>query len=403
MRRALALLSLAAVAALVWWGWQRRSQPPSVPFAKVRRETLVSTLTTNGKVEPGEWQSVRAEAAGVVERVPVADGTEVHRGDTLAVLSATGLETALRAAEARIAEARAELAAIDRGGPATDVAEIENALARARNERESARRELDTITRLEAKQAATRAELEAARNRVRAAEIELESLERRRAALGKRVDRAAGEARLREAEAAAAAARERIGQTVIRSPMDGVVYELAARPGGFLNAGDMVANVGRLQTMRVRVYVDEPELGRVAVGQPVTITWDALPGKSWQGTVERKPAAIETLGTRNVGEVLCSIDNTGRELAAGANVNAEIRTATVRDALVIPKEAVRRDARGTGVYLLEGESVSWRSITLGASSVTHVQVTSGLKEADAVALPTEAPLQSGQIVRPHYP
>ena len=64
-----------------------------------------------------------------------------------------------------------------------------------------------------------------------------------------------------------------------------------------MNAGDLIANVGRMDQLPVRVFVDEPELGRVEVGQPVTITWDALPGRQWDGRVERKPASIQTLGS----------------------------------------------------------------------------------------------------------
>ena len=60
------------------------------------------------------------------------------------------------------------------------------------------------------------------------------------------------------------------------------------RAGSYVSPGDLVANVGQAGRLRVRVYVDEPELGRVAVGQPVTITWDALPGQSWPGKVEKE-------------------------------------------------------------------------------------------------------------------
>jgi HlyD family secretion protein len=403
MTRALLAALLALVAAAVWWGVRRRSAPPTVPFAKVERETLTSTLTTNGKVEPIEWQAVRAETAGIVERVPVSEGTQVSTGDTLAVLSAAGLQADLRAAEARIAEARAELARLDRGGTTTELAEIESALTRARNDRAVAQREVEALGRLVAKDAATRAELDAARDRVRAAELEIESLERRRAALAQSGDKSAAVARLRETEAAADAARVRIGNSVIRSPLNGTVYELAARPGAYRNPGDLVASVGRIDMVRVRVYVDEPELGRVEVGQPVTISWDALPGRSWDGTVERKPASIETLGTRHIGEVLCTIENAKRQLVPGTNVNAEIRTSVIAGALTVPKEAVRRDPRGAGVYVLSGESVAWRAVELGASSVTKVQVVAGLKEGDAVALPADVPLQDGQRIRPVYP
>jgi HlyD family secretion protein len=403
MKRVLPLVLLVPLVGVGWWAYQRSNQPPAVPFARVQRETLTSTLTTNGRVEPLEWQSVRAETAGVVERVPVSGGARVRAGDTLAVLSAGGLQADLRAAEVRIAEARAELARLERGGSATELAEIQNSLERARNEREIAQREHDSLSRLLAKQAATKTEVDAAQARLRAAELEIAALDRRKEALRASGDAPSAQARLREAEASAEAARVRIGNTVVRSPLAGSVYELAARPGAYLNVGDLVANVGRLDMARVRVYVDEPELGRVEVGQPVTITWDALPGKTWSGLVERRPAAIQELGTRHVGEVTCSIDNSGRELMPGTNVNAEIQTSVIPGALTIPKEAVRRDARGTGVYALQGSTVEWRSITLGASSVTRVQAATGLKEGDSVALPTDAPLQAGQPVSPVYP
>jgi len=63
--------------------------------------------------------------------------------------------------------------------------------------------------------------------------------------------------------------------------------------------------------VRVWLYVDEPLLGRVAPGQPVTITWEALPGRQWCGAVEKMPADIRPLGSRQVGDVVSVIDNPG--------------------------------------------------------------------------------------------
>jgi HlyD family secretion protein len=228
----------------------------------------------------------------------------------------------------------------------------------------------------------------------------IEALEKRRAALVTHADKTVALARLRDAEAAVELARSHIAQTAIRAPIGGVVYDLAARPGVYLNIGDLVANVGRLDRLRVRVYVDEPELGRVAVGQPVTIDWDALPGRAWQGRVERKPANIVGLGSRQVGEVLCTIDNPGRVLLPGTNVDAHIRTATVDNALTIPKECLRRDANGVGVFALHGGRLEWRAVRTGVSSVTRVQILGGLGEGDQVALPTELTLVNGEMVAP---
>jgi hypothetical protein len=132
----------------------------------------------------------------------------------------------------------------------------------------------------------------------------------------------------------------------------------------------------------------------------VTITWDALPGKQWPGSVERKPGSIQALGSRQVGEVVCSIENPGRELIPGANVNAEIRTAVVEGALVIPKETLRHDAQGDYVFALNGDTVARRPVTKGTSSVTGIQVVEGLAEGDAVARPSDVLLKPGDRVAP---
>ena len=215
-----------------------------------------------------------------------------------------------------------------------------------------AEREHAALQRLAEKQAATRAEVEAARRRVREAELQIEALERKRGSLVTRNDRSAAQARLRDAEAALQLARERVTETVVRAPMAGVVYDLPVRPGSYVEEGAPIAEIGRLDRLRVRVYVDEPELGRVQVGQPVTITWDAKPGRKWEGTVEKTATQIEALGTRQVGEVAVTIDNPGRELVPGTNVNAEIRTNVAPNALTIPKEALRREGGEVGVFVL---------------------------------------------------
>ena len=84
MKKLLLFVLVAGVAAVIVWGVLRKSDPPKVSFARVRRQTLVSTLPTNGKVEPSVWQAVRAETGGVVSRAPVEDGQPVATGAVLA-------------------------------------------------------------------------------------------------------------------------------------------------------------------------------------------------------------------------------------------------------------------------------------------------------------------------------
>ena len=398
MKKLLLLALLAAIAAIIVWGVLRKGDPPKVSFARVKRQTLVSTLPTNGKVEPSLWQAVRAETGGIVSRAPVEDGQTVAAGAVLAAIADPSLQAEIDAAQAKLNEARANLASQEAGGKPAEFTDIENNLARARFDLEQAQKTLATLERLVARHAATQQEADAARNKVQQSELEIAGLDKRKRSLVSPTEVAAARARVGDAETALQLAQRREALSLVRAPMAGVVYGREVRQGSYVNPGDLVANVGHMDRLRVRVYVDEPELGRVAVAQPVTITWDALPGRQWQGEVEKKPVAVEALGSRQVGEVVCSIANEGRALIPGTNVNAEIRTAVVENALVIPKETLRHDAQGDYVLALKGGAVERRAVKQGASSITMVQIVEGLGDADAVAMPSDTPLRDGDRV-----
>ena len=399
MKRIL-LVALVPVAALVWWAVRQKSQPPEIQFAKVHRETLVSNLITNGKAEPVVWQDVRVDNPGLITRVPVKEGQAVAKGALLAQLSEPGLEEDLRAAEAREAQARANLQTLVQGGKSVELAQIESDLEHTRLDHDEALKEYNSLRRLHDKQAATTVDVEIAHSKLRETELAQAALEKRRESLVSKQDVAGATARLQETEAIVRQSRDRLAQGAILAPVGGVVYSLPARPGTYLNSGDLVASIGNIDHLRVRVYVDEPELGRVHVGQPVKITWDGLPGRAWAGVVEKKPAEIVPLGTRQVGEVQVTIDNPNHELVPGTNVNAEVRTNVVENALVVPKECMHRENGVVGVYLLQATQVKWRPVKVGIASVTRAQILEGLQDDDEIALPSDHALKDGDPVRP---
>jgi HlyD family secretion protein len=394
-----AVLVLAGLSAAFYL---KRSDVPQVPFAKTTRETISNVLSTNGKVEPSEYVDVRVESPGLVKRVLVHAGDSIRKDRVLAEISEPGLQQELDAALAREAQARAELQTLQTGGRSSDTAELQGTLSRLKSDRDAAQRNLDALQRLVAKQAATQFEVEQARQGVASLDVQIQSLQQRRTALVGKGDIASAEARVQEAQANVALARDRMRQDTIRAPIGGTVYDLPARTGSFLNAGEPVASIGKLDPVRVRVYVDEPELGRVAAGQSVRITWDALPGKDWTGVVEKRPTEVIALGSRQVGEVLCTISNPMRELVPGTNVNAFILTQVVENALTIPKAAVRRDG-GIGVFVLQKDNtVRWQPITTGSSNALRLEVLKGLSDGDAVAQPSDQTLKNGARVNPAF-
>jgi HlyD family secretion protein len=389
-------------AVIVMWVAMKKAAPPEVNFTKATRETLVSSLNTNGKVEPIEWMPVRSERAGVITRTWVSRGQFVRKGDPLVELDTRVASADLSKAQAAIQEAQAQQQVLTQGGRVGERQQIEADLARARLDLGAAQKSYQALERLVAKQAATRQELDSARQLVDQLELRIQALEKNKTALVTGIDKDIAKARLQEAQSSATVAQTNLDLSVIRAPMDGTVYDFDLRQGSYVNPGDPIAKVGRLDRVRVTVYVDEPDLGRVREGELVTITWDALPGHQWKGKVDKLPAQIVPLGTRQVGEVGCIIENPDRDLLPNANINADIQATVVDNAIAIPKEAIRRQGSETGVMLLQGDRVVWRKVTLGISNYTKSQVLSGLNDGDAVVLSSEKPVVSGSRVQPVF-
>jgi HlyD family secretion protein len=391
------LLALAALAAAAAF-FTLQNTTITVPTHTMKRGDFEDGVTTNGRIEPSLWASARAEREGLVQSVPVTKGQAVSQGATLAVLDAKEAQADLNSANARIEESRATVAQLESGGRRRDQVEIDESIRQRRLEKAQVEKDLQVAQRLAARNAGTREEVRILQDRLDLLNTQIAGLEARRPVLVTPAELASAQARLREAQSAADLARQRISDAIIRAPIAGTIYQLDAKPGTFLTPGTLVANIGRLDTLKVLVFVDEPELGRVQRGQAVSITWDAIEGRKWTGTVEKTPTQIVALGTRQVGEVECLIDNPDGLLLPGTNINATIETKRESGVLLLPKEALRTRDNRTGVYRIENNALAWRDVQTGPGNVTAVKVLSGLQEGDVVALGPDTNLKPGAKV-----
>lgn len=398
-RFGLALILLAVVAAAAAF-WRFGNETPRIPAYRVTTGTFEDQVTTNGRVEPIEWASARAEREGLVVKVVVTKGQRIAKGAPIAVLDSAEAQSELASAEARIEEAKATIQLLESGGRKRDIVDIDQTLRQRNAEKTQTEAELAVAERLVARNAGTREEVRVLKDKLELLRLQIASTEARRPVLVSPAELASAQARLREASSAATLARRKIELSTVRSPIDGVLYQLDAKLGGYLSPGALVANVGRIETLKVLVFVDEPELGRIRKDMPVSITWDALEGKRWTGTIEKIPTQVVPLGTRQVGEVECRIENRDSDLIPGTNVNAFIETRKLPAALLIPKEAIREREGASGVYTIENGSLAWRKIQTGPANVTRAVVVSGLKEGEIVALGPEASLKAGAKVEP---
>ena len=278
----------------------------------------------------------RVAARLVDEGASVTNGQIVARLDTIELAQ----DLAMRRAEALTAAAILE--ELEAGTRPEEIAQAEAALAVTRAEQRRAASELKRQEGLFGQEVVPERALEAAQADAGAAEAKVREAEARLALLkeGPRQESIrAARARLERARQAVAMSETRLGYATIRSPLNGIVLAEGLEPGEFAAAGAAVVTVGDLANVWLRGYINEPDLGRVRIGQEVGVVTDTYPGKVYPGRLsfiasqaEFTPKNVQTTEERVklVYRIKVDIANPGQELKPGMPADAEIRTGAER-------------------------------------------------------------------------
>jgi HlyD family secretion protein len=354
--------------------------------AAVTRQSLVSSVSTNGKVEPiGEFQAY-APAAGIVAKVYVEVLQKVKVGDLLLKMDDSDAVAKLAAANATLRTAEATLHDMEHGGSQEERISLTGDLSRAQLQQQQAAKDLDALKQLEQKGAASASEVAAAAQRLQAANNSLQSFQSRTTQRYSAADRARVEAQVADARAALVAAQSSYAGFNIRTPIAGTVYSIPVSTYDFVPAGENLVDVADLNKIQVHAYFDEPEIGKLAVGQAVKITWDAKPNQTWHGHISVAPTTVITYGTRNVGECIITVDDARGDLLPNTNVIVTVTTAQRFNALSIPREALHTDGSDFVYRVLNGKLVRTPVQVGVATNLIRAEITGGLTEKDTVAL-----------------
>lgn len=289
-----------------------------------------------GRVEPASEEiHVTAQLAGKLTAVPVAEGAAVRRGEVIATLDDVEYRARLAAATARAAEAAATLERIVNGAREEERREAEAMLEEARAFLELKRSEWARRKVLVEGGVISRDEAERSEKEQQGAEGRYEAARQRYAliiASARPEDVRQAQAALDMARADVAEAKSALDKCAIRSPTDGVVLRLHVRAGESVSTSpDMpVATVANLSTLHIRAEVDEADIARVHVGQPVWATAEAYGDHRFTGRVVRvgqmlgrKKIVVDVPTERvdtKVLEVLIAVDR-GAALPVGLRVD----------------------------------------------------------------------------------
>jgi len=393
-----AALALTAILVFI----SGRGGTARVAVTGVVRENLSSVVSTNGKVEPVMPISFRASFPTFVRKVYAVEGQQVKRGQSLYDLDEAGLAAELAQSRADLGTEEEALRVAKSGGRADQLAKVSADLQKARDMRDQLRRDNESLTKLVAQKAATPHEFEENRLALAQAEADVQSLEKAKQTYVSQaqldiervtllVEHARNEVRDLE---------DKLKSTHGTAPTEGTLYSLPIHQGDFVKEGDLLAEMADMRHVRVRAFIDEPELGQIDLNQAVEIFWDAHPDRVWTGRTEVVPKQVVARGTRNVGELLCSVSNDRLDLIPNTTVDVRIHISERPNVLVIPRGAVFIDGGKRFVFLVQDNRLHRRDIKVGIANPTMIEVLSGLQEGDQLALPGDVSLKENLRIRP---
>ncbi len=373
----------------------------TVRAAQVSHQPLESSISTNGRVEPDKNLELHSPIAAIVKAVYVQPGDQVPAGKLLLFLDDVQARAKLATAESGVKSAQAALEATTQNGTLEQRQAAAAEVTRNRLEHDQAQRDLDALIKLNSTGAASPSEVTAARQRLATAEANLRASEQNVQSRYSPADVARAKAALADAEANRQAAQQVLAQTSVHAPIAGTVYSLNIKNTEFVEEGKLLLQLADLHHERVRAYFDEPEIGRLAVGQPIQIKWDAKPGVLWHGHIERTPITVITYGTRTVGEVIIHIDDVDSRLLPDTNVTVTVTTSSESNVMSVPREALHTENGKPYVYKIVNDELQRTSVVTGSINLTQVAIHSGLKDGDLVATGTTTgqPLQEGVAVK----
>jgi HlyD family secretion protein len=406
--RILIFLVLAGIVAFVLVKISGRQQVVKIMAVKPVRENLVASVSSNGKVEPISPFVMRAQLDTFVQKIHAVEGQAVKKGQLLLELDVKDAAALLAQAQSKLLQAQDDLRAAQGGGRSDAAAKASGDLAKAIAERDRVKRSHDALQRLIAQQAATKDELAANEVELTKAQAEVERLTAVKSEFDRAAKLDAGKYNLQvqQAQNEVAALLEKVQDGKITAPADGTLYSLPVRQGDFVKVGDLLAEMADLHKIRVRAFVDEPELGGLEPNEPVHITWDALPNRTWDGKTEVIPKQVVPRGSRSVGELLCSVNNEKLELLPNVNVDVRISARERNNVLTVPRSAVESESGKRFVFVVKDgginvgkNSLERRPIVVGIADAANYEVIAGLSEGEMVALPGDFDLRDGMLVK----
>ena len=407
---------ILAAAGIAWFLFSRDADGSKQPSADSAPETftvekgnLLVLVETSGRVVPNEEVEIKCKASGEVTKLPVDVSDMVKKGDLLVQLNPDDEERSVKRAEVNLAVSEAKCMQsklnlqVAENDLVTETSRANAELLSAQAKVNESKSKYERLTQLLDKKMASKEECESA-NALYAQSVynlanvraRLEDLKTQNTFLeSKKQDILIAEAQVQSDSLSLSDARERLKDTTVIAPMDGVVAQRSIQEGTIIASG--INNVGGGTTMMtlidmsrifVLAFVDESDIGRIQSGQSARITVDAYPDMVFPGEVVRVATKGSTESSVVTFEVKIEVKGKQRQLLKPEmTANVEVVAVEKNDVLLIPVTAMERRRGNTFVTVQNPASTSAvQRVTIGDSDGEMIEITDGLAVGDIISL-----------------
>lgn len=385
LRLILILLVSAVVLAGIGWGLIQYLRPV-VTVTEAVKGPLVQAFYSTGTVQPEREYPIRSNIAGTIDKVLVDKGTRVKRGDPLAVVIDPALLFTADKAKAELEEK------LRRADPSDSpvLAEYDARLKGTRELLEIAQREVSRVTALMQSSAGSQNDMDRAMDRVKGLLIDSESVKAQRDAKKLELNR-----EVEVAKSALHIAEWNVEQQTLKAPIDGVILDRPTSVGTRVAVNDQLMRIADVNpaNMVMRADVDEEDVARVHVDQPVRMTLYSFPGRVLDGKVIRIYDQADA--ARRTFEVDVKFDVVNGKLLPGMTGELAFVMETKPSTLVVPAQALQ----GGFIYSVRDHQLQKANVKIGLKSIERVEILEGLQPGDRVLISPVGTMSDGQIVR----
>jgi HlyD family secretion protein len=400
----------------------------TVQTSKAQREDLATVVSASGEIKPKTYVNIGANAYGKITHLYVKEGDHVKKGQLLAQL-----ENVQSSADVKANEASLQAAETDAVAAEAALKTSEADLVRAQADYDRNKLDWERAQNLFKDGLIAKSDFDSRKNAWETADAGLAQAQAR-VAQAKAQEESANQ-RVSQARATLTRVADVLQKTAYEAPYDGVVTNLPVREGesvviGIQNAlGSTLMTIADMSVITAEVKVDETDIVNVRLGQPAEVSIDAIPNKTFHGTVSEigdnaivRSSGVSTSQTTSASEeakdfkVVVTLQDPPADLRPGLSTTAKITTATRSSALSIPIQALtirtkaqleqqksspgsvhaaapsndpasngeKKDQEIQGVFVIRNKKATFVPVTTGITGTTDIEITNGLKEGDEI-------------------